>query len=590
MGVPVVTLAGKVHAQLVSYSILKNIGVEETIAGTEAEYVAIAVNLGRDLEVLGRLRARIPGAVRGSILCDPVRFTRQIEQLFLQAWEEKSRFLLQGATGIGPARPGLWVDHIQYKPYAQNLLPAWMRYLEKQAGTEHWQRHQEAMDLYFEAQAEDIAGRRMKLAGAYRLLSRLRPEQAGWSVAQTFLRIAIELGEIEQSSAMLQGLIERLIGQESIDLPEPFLPVLADYERIACHGELKWWLLASLLELRDRLLAGSAAYADDEAMQVLELLRRLGYGTPYVEDRCRGIQARRAGDTAATCVATAGMSEARESEAGSMPLAVARPARAPQERPIRVLHNLGRSGGTLISRCLACMQDIVLLSEIHPKGSERFNPLAQAQAWFRLFDEQELRRIHNAGRLNFLQQLDLIEQRCHELGKYLVVRDWAHVDFHAVPFTAQACYELTTANVLEFSGLFHLARMAVTRHPIDQWHSLSRLTFMRERLSLADFLYGYRRYAEQCSCLGFLRYEDFVAHPEDSMKSLCRSLELPYDSRFIHVWPDYDKITGDVGVGPVKREIKPAGRRELAPVQLDRFAENTDYQAALALLGYQHPQ
>jgi hypothetical protein len=132
--------------------------------------------------------------------------------------------------------------------------------------------------------------------------------------------------------------------------------------------------------------------------------------------------------------------------------------------------------------------------------------------------------------------------------------------------------------------------MAVTRHPIDQWHSLSRLTFMRERLSLADFLYGYRRYAEQCSCLGFLRYEDFVAHPEDSMKSLCRSLELPYDSRFIHVWPDYDKITGDVGVGPVKREIKPAGRRELAPVQLDRFAENTDYQAALALLGYQHPQ
>jgi hypothetical protein len=257
---------------------------------------------------------------------------------------------------------------------------------------------------------------------------------------------------------------------------------------------------------------------------------------------------------------------------------------------MRVLHNLGRSGGTLIARCLGCMQDVVLLSEIHPKGSERFNPLAQAQGWFRLFDERELHAIQNAGRLNFLQQLDLIEQRCHELGKHLVVRDWAHVDFHAVPFAAQASCEFTTANVLEFSGLFRLARMAVTRHPIDQWCSLSRLTFMRERLALSDFLHGYRRYAEQCSRLGFLRYEDFVVRPEEAMKSLCRSLELPYDGRFIHVWPDYDCITGDIGVGPVQREIRPARRQELAPAQLDRFAENADYRLALEMLGYNHPR
>jgi hypothetical protein len=551
--------------------------------------VAIAAGLGRDLESLAGLRARIPGAVRGSILCDPLRFTRQLEQLFLQAWAEKSSLLSHDATGNISAQPGLWVDHIQHKPYVSALLPSWLGFMEGRAGTERWQRHQQAMDLYFEARAEDIAGRRVKLACAYGLLSRLQPDHAGLSVAQTFLRIAVELGETEQSLALLQDLIDRLIGQGPVDLAEPFLPVLADYEQIACHGDPRWWVLASLLELRDRLLAGSAAYADNEAEQVLELLRQLGYGTPYVEDRRRAIRVQ-CDSTAVVSVDAVGIGGAVESQVDSLMLNASRPVRAPQERPVRVLHNLSRSGGTLIARCLGCMQDIILLSEIHPKGSERFNPLAQAQGWFRLFDERELRAIHNAGRLNFLQQLDLIEQRCHELGKHLVVRDWAHVDFHAVPFTAQACYEFTTANVLEFSGLFRLARTAVTRHPIDQWYSLSRLTFMRERLALSDFLYGYRRYAEQCSRLGFLRYEDFVARPEEGMKSLCRSLDLPYDGRFIHVWPDYDRITGDVGVGPVKREIKPARRQALNPAQLDRFAENADYRLALEMLGYNHPQ
>ena len=36
---------------------------------------------------------------------------------------------------------------------------------------------------------------------------------------------------------------------------------------------------------------------------------------------------------------------------------------------IRILHHMARSGGTIISRCLGCMKDVILLSEIHPLGS-----------------------------------------------------------------------------------------------------------------------------------------------------------------------------------------------------------------------------
>ena len=37
---------------------------------------------------------------------------------------------------------------------------------------------------------------------------------------------------------------------------------------------------------------------------------------------------------------------------------------------IRLIHNLQRSGGTIISKCLGAQDDVVLLSEIHPIGIE----------------------------------------------------------------------------------------------------------------------------------------------------------------------------------------------------------------------------
>ena|GEM_PF-4627496 len=33
---------------------------------------------------------------------------------------------------------------------------------------------------------------------------------------------------------------------------------------------------------------------------------------------------------------------------------------------LRIIHQLARSGGTLLNRCLGCMPGILMLSEIHP--------------------------------------------------------------------------------------------------------------------------------------------------------------------------------------------------------------------------------
>ncbi|MEK6771729.1 MAG: tetratricopeptide repeat protein [Pseudomonadota bacterium] len=87
MGVPVVTLVGSAHRQRVGYSMLKNIGVEETIAWSEDQYLAVATSLANDPQRLATLRQRIARNMRASILCDAPRFTRQLEDALTQAWQ-----------------------------------------------------------------------------------------------------------------------------------------------------------------------------------------------------------------------------------------------------------------------------------------------------------------------------------------------------------------------------------------------------------------------------------------------------------------------------------------------------------------------
>jgi hypothetical protein len=64
MAVPVVTLVGERHAERTGYSMLVNLGVTETIATSESEYVGAAVRLATDSAFMERVRAAIRGGPR----------------------------------------------------------------------------------------------------------------------------------------------------------------------------------------------------------------------------------------------------------------------------------------------------------------------------------------------------------------------------------------------------------------------------------------------------------------------------------------------------------------------------------------------
>lgn len=91
MGVPVVTLTGAIYPERLSFSVLSSTGIEidDLVAFSVEEYIAKAVALAVNEDRIRALHRMIPGAVDASILCDPVRFTRQMESTLVAAWNSK---------------------------------------------------------------------------------------------------------------------------------------------------------------------------------------------------------------------------------------------------------------------------------------------------------------------------------------------------------------------------------------------------------------------------------------------------------------------------------------------------------------------
>ncbi len=91
MGKPVITLVGEVSHERLSYSILNNVGInlDDLIAFNQADYVEKTVSLAKNRERIISLHHCIPASLKSSILCDPVRFTGQMEATYIEAWNRK---------------------------------------------------------------------------------------------------------------------------------------------------------------------------------------------------------------------------------------------------------------------------------------------------------------------------------------------------------------------------------------------------------------------------------------------------------------------------------------------------------------------
>ena len=86
MGVPVICLAGGVHAGRVGVSLLSQVGMIELVAQDEDAYVATAVRLAGERARLADIRMQLRATLCTSSLCDAGKFTRALEQTLRDLW------------------------------------------------------------------------------------------------------------------------------------------------------------------------------------------------------------------------------------------------------------------------------------------------------------------------------------------------------------------------------------------------------------------------------------------------------------------------------------------------------------------------
>jgi protein O-GlcNAc transferase len=98
MGVPVITLVGRNHVQRTTFSLLKNLGLEETAAFSGEEYVKRAVELAKDPQRLDVLRAGIRDRLHAPLENHLKEYVLDLEGAYRRIWEQYQK-------GLGPQPP-----------------------------------------------------------------------------------------------------------------------------------------------------------------------------------------------------------------------------------------------------------------------------------------------------------------------------------------------------------------------------------------------------------------------------------------------------------------------------------------------------
>ena len=86
MGVPLITLRGRTSVGRWGASLLSNLGLQNLIAKTPAQYVDLAAILAADVPELIRLRQTLRQRLESSPIMDPAGWVHDLETLYRQIW------------------------------------------------------------------------------------------------------------------------------------------------------------------------------------------------------------------------------------------------------------------------------------------------------------------------------------------------------------------------------------------------------------------------------------------------------------------------------------------------------------------------
>ncbi len=265
--------------------------------------------------------------------------------------------------------------------------------------------------------------------------------------------------------------------------------------------------------------------------------------------------------------------------AGVLSALQARAAARPVRPALRSLHHFACTGGTLISRCIAALPAVRLLSEVDPLSTmgpaQSFLPsdlVGLARKGARAPGAQTLVEVFLAG-------LAALEQASAREGFDLVLRDHAHSQFCFGPDLPDR------PTLFEMLAPAHEMRALVTvRHPLDSYLSLLRKRWTQfSPATLPEYARRYHAFLDRHAGIEMLRYEDFLTDPQAGMQRICARLDLTYAPEF----PDRFaaiRLSGDSGRRGDEIAIRP---RRPVPEGLVRLSQSDPaYRDLCTRLGY----
>jgi hypothetical protein len=250
--------------------------------------------------------------------------------------------------------------------------------------------------------------------------------------------------------------------------------------------------------------------------------------------------------------------------------------------PLRSLHHLACTGGTLIARCLAVMPNVRLLNEIAPLSrlgapADRvpFLPsdlIGQLKLGHRPAGDTDLVEI-------FLAALAALLRQTRARGERLVLRDHAHSQFcHGPAIHGHAALHRMIA------PLGPVLSAVTVRHPLDSY--LALLANGWEHFAprgLDEYARRSLAFLDAHAGLPLFRYEDILEDPPGGLARLCAALRLPFHPLALDTF-GIVRLSGDSGrSGDV---IGPRPRRDLPPGLAAESAASPDYDRLCARLGY----
>jgi len=248
---------------------------------------------------------------------------------------------------------------------------------------------------------------------------------------------------------------------------------------------------------------------------------------------------------------------------------------------LRTIHHLSCSGGTLISKCIAAMQNIALASEVHPynPGPYRYNPFDPVQLLLAgNMIESDKTRLDEI----FRQRIELANRFCLEDKKTLVIRDHSHFDFLMKPEPSPE--PKSVLNLLEAD--YHVNSVLTVRNPIDSFCSMNSNKWNHGGLDFDSYCKRVLIFLDAYKDFPLYKYENFCSAPESVMKAICKNLDITYYQGFINKFHQIE-LTGDSGRGKKLTIIRPLPEVTYSDAFRQEVARSYYYRAVSERLGYE---